>query len=284
MKKIKITDLKQIHIELSSFCNLSCPFCGRQTGPIPERMNKNLSKKSIDNLLTPELARNLEKIIICGNFGEPTLNPNLVYLIGRMNKLNPDCSIWISTNGFTQSNEWWYCLGKAVRRLNVHMCFCLDGLTDETNKYRGSSVEKVRVHMINYLRGVGCKNTEWKITAFEHNQHDIEEIRKITKEHGMKLNVKYSWYYDDEYKKPTVMIPEAETIYNNRCTFLQDGNFFVTSLGEVLPCCHKIPDFFKYPHLLLEDHRIDEIIESSPFKSQLLHINKNSECRKHCGI
>lgn len=285
MKKIKITDLKSIHLELSSFCNLNCPFCGRQTGPIPERMNKNLSKKAIDNLLIPELICNLKNIDLCGNFGEPTLSPNFTYFIGRMKKLNPDCIIWISTNGSTHTPEWWYYLGKALRKTNVYMSFCLDGLTDETNKYRGSSVEKVRIHMENYLRGVGGKRVEWKITAFEHNQCDIEEIREITKQKGIKLDIKYSWFYDnDEYKKPTVIIPEAESIYNPRCTFLQDGLFFVTTLGEVLPCCHIIPDFFEYPHLSLEDHTIDKIIESTPFKSLLLHINKNSECRKHCGI
>jgi molybdenum cofactor biosynthesis enzyme MoaA len=280
MKKIKISDLKKIHIELSSYCNLKCPFCARQTNPIPERMNKNLSEKAIDNLLTYELTQNINEIALCGNYGEPTLSPNIWYFIERIHTLNPICDIWISTNGVTHDEHWWREFGKFVNHKNVITSFCIDGLTDEANKYRSSNLKKVFHNMNIYMKNGG--KAEWKITIFKHNEKEIEQIKRITKDMGIYLNLKYSWDYDDEYQKPSIEITEAKVIHNNKCSFLYDGNFYVSSLGEVLPCCYNISDFFKYSHLLLEDHTINEIIESSSFKVLMLYVNKNKECRIHC--
>jgi molybdenum cofactor biosynthesis enzyme MoaA len=283
MKKIKITDLKGIHLELSSYCNLKCPFCARQDRPDPLRMNKNLSKKAIDNLFIDELVVNLEDLTMCGSFGEPTLNPNLPYILGKMNRLNPDCHIFISTNGSTHTNEWWYHFGKCIKKLNLDMCFCLDGFTKETNKYRDSDVEKVLIHIENYLRGTGGKNAELKTILFEHNQHEIEKFQEYTDKRNMKYTVKHSWDYDNEYRKATIDI-DAEEIYNPTCSFINKGYFYVSAIGEVLPCCYYVEDFYKYPQLLLEDYTIKEIVESASFNVLLLHINKSIECRKHCGI
>ena len=281
MKEIKISDLKRIHIELSSFCNLKCPFCARQTKPIPEKMNKNLSQKAIDNLLTYELTQNLEYITICGNYGEPTLSPDIIYFIQKIYLVKPDCYIWISTNASTHDINWWSDFGKFVSNKNVITSFCIDGLTNKGNKYRGLKTKISINHLKTYIKNGG--KAEWKSIVFEHNKDEIKNIKLATKIMGINFNLKQSWEYNSEYKKPSIEITDAKKVCNNRCSFLHDGNFYVSSLGEVLPCCYIIPDFYEYPHLLLEYHTINEIIESSPFKSLMLHVNKNRECRIHCG-
>ena len=110
---------RKVHLELSSYCNLKCPFCGRQTHPDFKRMNKVLSKKSINNLFTDNFVENLERVILCGNYGEPTfISAQIFYLI---EKIDNRCEIWISTNGSTHNKDWWGLLGKEVKDKNIEI-------------------------------------------------------------------------------------------------------------------------------------------------------------------
>lgn len=281
MKKILLNDIKKIHLELSSYCNLKCPFCARISRAGEIGINKNLSKKSIDNLLTYDFASNLVELTICGNFGEPTFNQNIFYMIEKLYVINPGCDIWISTNGSTHTDIWWKIFGEFSKHKNVEVCFCIDGVTDNGNRYRKSSLNKVFNNLYSYIENGG--NASIKTIVFKHNQDEVKLIRKIAEENNIKHTLKYSWDYENEFEKPTMDFPEVQIIHNNTCSFLNDGQIYVSAMGEVLPCCYYIEEFYKYPHLLLEDYTIDEIVKSANFQVFLLHADKTMECKKHCG-
>ena len=280
MKKIKLSDLSQIHIELSSFCNLKCSFCGRQTKPSDKRMNKNLSTTAIDNLFIDGFVERIERITICGNYGEPTLNKNIFYLLDELYKKNPNCPVWISTNGSTHNKNWWKIFGRFVKNKNVKVCFCLDGLSEETNKYRGTSPKIVIENMDSYISGGG--KAEWKTVVFKHNENEIQRMRLFAKEKNMYFFLKNSWQYNEDFQKPTKYNIDVETLHNPYCRFLKEGFFYVASTGEIFPCCYGVPEFYKHKHLSLEDHRLDDIINDTNFQVLLLYVDKRSQCRIHC--
>lgn len=280
LKKYGIDHFKKIHIELSSYCNAKCKFCARQTKPDPRRMNKNLSRKAIDNLLIPELTNNLVTISLCGNYGDPSLSPNLHYFLDRVYRMNPQTGVWISTNGSTHTNAWWKVLGYMTRKRKVEVCFCFDGI--DSNDYRRVPHEKVLSHMKSYIEGGGTAS--WKFIVFKENEHQIENVRKMAEEMGVKTNIKKSWSHDSEFHQPDIEVEDATDCYNPRCSFIYDGMFYVNALGEVNPCCYQLENCLGYPHLLLDEHPIDEIMNDNSFKIFSLHVGKSEECRGYCKI
>lgn len=185
---INIKDIKLVHVEASSRCNSHCPMCSRFTafGELHEELVEgDLTREAFYKLFTTKFAGQLEHVYFSGVYGDPCLNkllPEFVkYLID-----NGTQSVSIDTNGGYRDTGWWAKL--AMDR--VYINFALDGASNETlGKYRiGVNYDKVLANLRAYVAAGG--RAQWNFIVFKHNEHEVEQARKLAEEIGADFRIK----------------------------------------------------------------------------------------------
>lgn len=98
---------RSVQLELTSFCNLSCPNCNRSIGHAPNK--EYMSLQQIEKFVNESIELNWEWQLIYLIGGEPTLHPQffeVLDIIKRYKDINPNCFIEVWTNGYgTKVNE-----------------------------------------------------------------------------------------------------------------------------------------------------------------------------------
>ncbi len=267
--------IKSMVISLTHICNSQCKLCDRFASD--EKVGSQLSKKQIDNLLTPKILEDLVHVRISGNTGEPTLGKNLVYIIQKLRELKSSVSIHISTNGDTQSIGWWKNLATIHPLLQV--TFCLDGLTNETHQmYRTTNVDNVFRNMMAFKNAGGYAS--WQFILFRHNQPEIEQVRKICQDNDLELLIILSRRYTDELQGPTIDAGAAKCGIQE-CTWHR-GMFFVRPDGCLRICCYR--NWLTRPDTMnLSDYTADEILSGSEFKLGIFLTGLNDVCIERCN-
>jgi len=118
-----------LELEVANICNLECVMC---IGELSSSIRKNREK--LPPLTSPyddAFADQLEEFIpnlkeLRFNGGEPFLIPLVFKMFEKVERLNPKLKIVIATNGTVLNNKVKDWLG----RLNIHINFSLDSLTD----------------------------------------------------------------------------------------------------------------------------------------------------------
>lgn len=167
--KIKVLDL-----EPSSFCNAACPMCARSFQGVT---NTNLKERNLHvsalEPLRPYL-NNLERLSMCGNYGDPILNKDIFDLIDFTRTINPDCSCIIHTNGGARNTQWWKRLAQYT---NLKVRFGIDGLEDTNHLYRRNVRWDILQNNFRAFIQAGG-HAEWKMIVFKHNEHQVEQARQ----------------------------------------------------------------------------------------------------------
>jgi MoaA/NifB/PqqE/SkfB family radical SAM enzyme len=176
-------EIKHLHMEFSSLCNARCPRCPRNVFGYPYNSGyeeTSLSLELIQKSFSSQFIRQLNMILINGNFGDFTANLESIEIIKYFKQHNPHLFIQISTNGSARNSEFWTELGKIK---NIKTEFCLDGLEDTHHLYRqDTDFNKIIQNAQAYMNVGGF--AIWKMILFDHNKHQIEEAKKRSKEYG----------------------------------------------------------------------------------------------------
>lgn len=226
-----------IDIELTSFCNIDCPGCFRQVknSKVNNILNKEfISFEQLTRWITKEEFPNLNLINFCGSIDEPTLHPEILKIVNHFSKIS---NINISTNGSTKTKKFWKTLGE----YGVSTFFGIDGVDQESlEKYRiGSNFKKVQENFRSFIRAGG--HATWQFIVFEHNQHLLEEAKKISKHEGFKhFRTIYSHREGNEEKK--VNRKEEHEIV---CKYGNQKRLFLSHTGALLPCCFFNSEFLQ---------------------------------------
>lgn len=217
----KFKETKWIHVELSSRCQAMCPDCPRNDYGFKNRSDYpqlDLTfenwKKIFDDVDLP----NIESLLFNGNFGDPIFNNDIMDIIDYSAKKWQPLKIFISTNGGLRNEKWWSEFGKRYKftswnqpfRLEVY--FCIDGLEDTQELYRiNVPYKKVMANAKAFIDSGGF--AIWQMIPFEHNEHQIEEARTLSKILGFKsfrlndCDRDNMWVFTDEkngyYIRPT---------------------------------------------------------------------------------
>lgn len=173
-----------VEIELSTRCNASCPQCSRNYFGAYTWPGLPLLDIDVDLLkdrLDDEFLSNLKKIRLFGTYGDPCMHPKFLDIVAWLTEKTP-ASIIISTNGGLRSRRWWAKLGRLLRPTDK-VIFCVDGLEDTNHLYRKDTVFAKIQENISAFNSVGGKSI-WHFIVFEHNQHQVESAREISKQLG----------------------------------------------------------------------------------------------------
>jgi len=198
----EVENVKRLHIELSSRCNANCPACSRNYsgGPVADGLElTDLSLDDIKRMVPEEIAKNLIGINFCGNVGDPGMAPDLIPILEYFREHSPKIVQQLRTNGGMRNEKFWTSLGnffvnQSPARDNhlfskAGVVFSVDGLEDTNHIYRRGVIwEKLIKNMRAYSATGAFAVWEWLL--FEHNEHQVEEARILSKELGFEFIVK----------------------------------------------------------------------------------------------
>lgn len=180
-----IDKIKQIEIELTTKCNASCPQCIRNyfgsyvwpTLPIID-MDIDFFKECVPL----ETWKTLEHIKFCGTYGDPCMHKDLLDIVKWVKNCS-SAAITINTNGGIRSKSWWCKLAGLLTADKDKVFFGIDGLQDTNHLHRiGVTYNKVIENLTAFNQAGG--NSIWSYLIFEHNQHQIEQARQLSRELG----------------------------------------------------------------------------------------------------
>jgi len=238
------TNIKTLHLESTSRCNASCPQCSRYT--IDGELNPNievtdLTLTDIQAYIPHDFIRSLDKMFMCGNFGDPSVAKNCKEIFQHFKNINPDISLGMNTNGSTRTKKWWSDLGKVFTKPQDYVVFSLDGLADTNHIYRrGTLWDKIIENASAFIAAGG--NAHWDMLVFEHNEHQVEQAQQLAKDLGFsffryKVSRRFNSIPIAFLKQPKSFTDD--TVYSDTiiCHAMNEQSVYLDAHGNLLPCC-----------------------------------------------
>lgn len=247
-----ITKIETIHLEWTSYCNARCPQCSRTDNK--ELPLKLIALDDIKQWFTPEVLETVTHVYNCGNYGDAATHPECIQIIDWF--LNNGCnSVALHSNGGLRDTEFWSELGKR----NIRVVFGIDGLEDTNHIYRVGVIWHRLMSNVKAFIAAGGR-AEWAYLVFAHNEHQIDDARKLATELGFrkftaKASSRFTQYKDkseikisvDELKNRTIInknqqavVPAMTSLTNHDQQYLkvldQYGNFDNYVKQTVISC------------------------------------------------
>ena len=182
-------EIKILHMETTSKCNATCPMCLRAVsgGAInPQLPITELSLTDVQKALSESFVRQLNKVYMCGNYGDPAAASESLEIFEWLRNVHPEIQLEIFSNGGLRSPSYWSKMAKVVDRA----VFAIDGLEDTNHLYRKGVVwHKVEENVKAFLAAGGV--ARWDYIVFRHNEHQVEYARTLAEMWGIqKFQVK----------------------------------------------------------------------------------------------
>ena len=264
---IQYENIRNVHFEISSLCNASCPWCPRtfwgypHNGGYPE---VNFTLDQAKKVFTTDFLTQLTSIYINGNFGDIVMNPEGPAIVDYFVRTNPDLIITVSTNGSARDKIFWTDLASTGATVQ----FCIDGLEDTHHLYRQNTVWSTVIRNAQTFIKAGGQAV-WKMIQFDYNQHQIESCRQMSKQlgfidfclvddgrntapvfnHAGQLTHVLGNYVGEKnftvlfHKKTTDQILLEDIIQDRTpaksisCQAKNNNSIYISSTGDVSPCC-----------------------------------------------
>jgi len=271
----KLEDIKAVHFEITEKCNLSCLMCDRNKngGEVNQYLkNRELTYKDIVDGFNLDFIKQLKKVYLCGNYGDPAVNKHTPYILSHFKYYNSKIQTSIISNGSCQLPHWWKELALVCDKVR----FGIDGLEDTNHLYRQNSNWNLIMNNAKaYIKAGGY--AIWDYLVFGHNEHQIEEARQLSKDMGFKefivkktgrffSNIKLKG--KDEHvgltkpkqkenrnkslNKEQIIINKYGSMENYldqteiECKVLKNKEMYISAEGIVLPCCWLAGQLYKW--------------------------------------
>lgn len=248
-------DIKTVHLEITSKCQAHCPMCVRNIqGMIsnPWLDTHEISLEQFKKWFSIDFINQLNKLYMCGNTGDPIIAKDTLEIFKYLRKINPSIELSMNTNGSARDIDWW----QELAHTKVKVVFGIDG-TEKTHRlYRiGTDYSKIIENSTKFISAGGI--AEWHMLIFEHNEHEVEICRDISRKLGFeKFITKHTSRFKDNQlnvigkngktihilypsnKSSTITEKLKDTVsYQITCKVTQDKSIYVAANGLISPCC-----------------------------------------------
>lgn len=313
------SDIKNIHLEITSKCQAKCPMCPRRiAGGVldPFITLDEITLEQFTSWFDIDFIKQLNHLTMCGNLGDPVVAKDTLEIFKYLRLNNPTMSLQMHTNGSARSLKWWEELAKQ----NVRVIFGIDGLADTHHLYRISTDWHTIITNAKAFIAAGG-DARWDMLLFEHNIHQLEECKQLSIELGFKdfFTKHTSRFKDgkfnvlDELGRTThilyptnrseamvemVKTAQKEELPTITCKAKRDSQLYISATGIVSPCCWLDMEWMP-PMSTSRNDYMDKIFDMPNLKTQTLaeifksgYFNRiekcwNStglkECSKQCG-
>lgn len=178
-------DIRTVHLEITERCNASCPMCARNINggeDNPHLKDHELTLEDCKKIFKPEFIAQLDRMYMCGNFGDPVNAKDTLEVFDYFRKHNPNMNLTMYTNGSAKKTEWWTELAKVMGK-NAYVVFSIDGLEDTNHLYRQNTVWDKIIENAQAFIDAGGK-ARWDFIVFAHNEHQVEDAELLSKRMG----------------------------------------------------------------------------------------------------
>jgi MoaA/NifB/PqqE/SkfB family radical SAM enzyme len=259
----KYSDIRHVHLEISTRCNAACPGCPRNlcgVDVIDDFPLHDMRFSEAEQIFTPQFLQQLSNININGNLGDFVTARDGLGIVRYFLEHNPQLKIDISTNAGVRSAIW-----SELAGLGVRVSFCIDGLEGTHELYRQQTRwTTVMDNAAAFIQAGG--HAVWKMIRFDHNENQVDECRQLSRhmgfeqfqyvDHGRNAfpvfdqkgryqhNIgvhdqpvefeRVLWLYRDGQDGKYVPELEPKTI---SCQSVANRSVYISATGEVSPCC-----------------------------------------------
>ena len=234
MRKIKV-----LHLEPTDVCQLACPLCARETDPEFKKSSKHhLTIPQIQNHLSEQDVKELDKMFMCGNYGDPAAGTYTLDIYRWFRELNPTITLGMNTNGALQTTFWWHALGKLFSQPKDYCVFSIDGLEDTNHVYsKNANWTKLMANAEAYISAGG--SAHWDMLVYKYNQHQVKECEQMARDLG------FTWFRAKVSKRPFTDRLEFPMGWNQpannqgpiKCHVLDEKSMYIDAQGRLSPCC-----------------------------------------------
>lgn len=274
----KYNEINAVHLEVTDKCNASCSQCLRNNDGTGVNKNLKITELRIDDvkkIFKEDFIRNLKRMYMCGNYGDPIVAKDTLEIYKYFRDNNESMKLSMNTNGSFRGADWWKELAIVFNDLG-EVKFGLDGLEDTHKIYRqGTDFNKIIENAKAFISKGG--NAVWEFIIFAHNEHQVEEARRMSEGLGFKRFVtKKTWRFfsnsknkkkerhiaktkegkelilekakdkkyenialkkEEEIKKKHGSLKEYFSKTSVNCKVKEEKSVYVSAEGLILPCC-----------------------------------------------
>jgi len=284
--QVLLDDIKVLHLESTTVCNASCPQCPREDIELynDKRDQSTLTLEKCKELFSPAFIKNLDKMFMCGDFGDPAANRESLDIFKYFREHNSNITLGMNTNGSIQNTKWWAKIGELFAKSTDYVIFSIDGLEDTNHLYRRNvHWNKVIENATAFIQAGGIAH--WDMLIFRHNEHQVDEAVAVATELG------FSWFRS-KVSKRFVTNPVAgieapinftlPNTYSNeiKCHALEEQSIYVASNGIKYPCCWIGVSAFS------TDTQLEKLLDSNNWQGLVESWNENPHkiCSESCGV
>lgn len=267
---LKVSDIRRVHVELTTRCNARCPMCPRNYRGVDYNSgypacDLRLSEfKHIIEPLASQLKLNPNYAVnFNGNLGDFALAKDGAEIVQWLS--SQGIQVNINTNGSARTPDWWAQMAHPL----VTIGFALDGLAATHSLYRQDTdwhrvVENARAYIAAGGRAL------WRFVPFDHNRDQEKQCRALAQEWGFE---QFENIYDGRDAGPvyardgtfshwlgpastpppidallhshvtwfdakTIQIQKDTEQLNLRCQHKINREIYLAADGSVYPCCY----------------------------------------------
>lgn len=234
MRRIKV-----LHLESTDVCQLACPLCARETDTnFNKRAQHHLRIDQIQNHFSDRVIKGLDKVFMCGNYGDPAAGKYTLDIYRWFRSLNPNITLGMNTNGALQTTFYWHEIGKLFNQPKDYVVFSIDGLEDTNPVYRvNSNWSKLMSNIEAYISAGG--SAHWDMLVYKHNQHQVDACEKMARDMG------FTWFRAKVSKRPLTDRLELPIgwVYPTvkqgpiNCHAIHEKSAFIDAQGRLSGCC-----------------------------------------------
>jgi len=281
-----VKDIKVLHLEPTTVCNAACPQCAREDINLyNDKLHRSeLTLDKCKEMFSLEFIKNLNKMFMCGDFGDPAANKESLEILKYFREHNPDIALGMNTNGSIQNTKWWASIGELFSNPLDYVIFSIDGLEDTNHIYRRNvHWNKVIKNATAYIKAGG--SAHWDMLIFRHNEHQIDDAVALAKKIG------FSWFRSKVSKRfitnpvPGIEAPVNFTLPNTysdkiKCHALEEQSIYVAANGIKYPCCWIGTQAFN------TDSKLKELLDTKNWRGlvESWDTNPHKICSESCGV
>lgn len=244
-------DIKVLHLEPTDVCQAACAMCLRELdNKFDKSQQHHLTVSHIKARYSEDLIKNLNKMFMCGIYGDPAAGKYTLDLYRFFRKINPNIVLGMNSNGGLQNTLWWYELGRIMNQSEDYVVFSIDGNQDTNSVYRVNvNWDRIKNNVEAFISAGG--QAHWDMLVYRHNQHQVDECEQLARDWGFKwFRAKVSRRsFTDTLREPTGWQPVVVNTGNIKCHALHEQSEYMDAQGRVAPCCwlggtqqHPVPD------------------------------------------
>lgn len=281
-------DIRVIHLEITEKCQATCPMCDRNQNGGADNPNLGLHEltlEDIQKMMPPEFVKQLDRLYMCGNFGDPIVARDTLEVFQYLRSQKKELTLGMNTNAGAKKPDWWRELAKTLGSWS-YVKFGFDGLADTNHLYRqGVNWDIAWENALAFIEAGG--KAHWDYLIFGHNEHQVDEAQALAEKVGFKKftpkktgrffstmkvagkeehqavnrkgekqqllqkpkEVKYQNKALDKIKELEQKHGTLENYFDNveiSCKVGKEKNMYLSAEGLVLPCCWVAGNMYKW--------------------------------------